>query len=321
MTKMSPPIVYLDQCHWIALAQAQFARHKIRSSDELAAADFILKAAGDGRIRLPLSGAHVVETTKAGDGPRRRQLADTMLSAYGNWYMSNPVIVRGGELARALAQQGTSLDRDQVFNQRPGTPYGNYTPYVHNDQTLPLQVQRLVEELSWRYAWADVLRSGTYEATEWTAASEAIQGWARTHQDLSTYLTEHPATRDLRVVAAARTLDDLQQELAATALQVGLSIDELEQRLHPGNLVEFFQRLPFVGRVMEITHIRLCNPQDVWVENDLIDLLFLSCAAAYADFVVAERKATHLLRQAARWTSSGAAIYATLYELCRDFGS
>ena len=235
--------------------------------------------------------------------------------------MSNPVIVRGGELARALAQQGTSLDRDRVFNQRPGTPYGNYTPYVHNDQTLPLEVQRLVEELSWRYAWEDVLRSGTYEATEWTAASEAIQGWARTHQDLSTYLAEHPAPRDLRVVAAARTLDDLQQELAATALQVGLRIDELEQRLHPGNLVEFFQRLPFVGRVMEITHIRLRNPQDVWVEHDLIDLLFLSCAAAYADFVVAERKTTHMLRQAARWTSSGATVFATLRELCRDLDS
>lgn len=62
MTKMSPPIVYLDQCHWITLAQTQFAKHKIYSSDELAAADFILKAARDGRIHLPLSGAHMVET-------------------------------------------------------------------------------------------------------------------------------------------------------------------------------------------------------------------------------------------------------------------
>jgi hypothetical protein len=201
MTKISSPIVYLDQCHWIALAQAQFARHKIRSSDELAAADFILKAAGDGRIRLPLSGAHVVETTKAGDGQRRHQLADTMLLAYENWYMSNPVVVRGEELARALAQQGTSLDRDQVFNQCPGTPYGNYTPFMHNDQTLPLQMQRLVDELSWRYAWEDVLRSGTYEATEQIAASEAIQGWVWTHQDISTYLTEHPAKRDLERTA------------------------------------------------------------------------------------------------------------------------
>ena len=321
MIKIPPPIVYLDQCHWITLARAQFARHKIRSSDELAAADFILKAAGNGRIRLPLSGAHMIETAKAGDGLRRHQLADTMLSVYENWYMSNPVVVRRGELARALSQQDTSLDRDQVFNQHPGTPFGDNILYVCSDQTLPLQVQRLVEKLSWRYAWADVLRSDVYEATEWAAALEAIQGWVWTHQDLLTYLTLHPANRDLRVVAAARTLDDVQQELAATALQIGLSIDELKQRLHPGNLVEFFQRLPFVGRVMEITHIRLRNPQDVWVENDLIDLLFLSCAAAYADFVVAERKATHLLRQAALWTSSGAAVFATLCELCSDLGS
>jgi hypothetical protein len=85
MTKISPLIVYLDQCHWITLAMARFARHKIPSSNELAAADFILKAVGDGRIRLPLSGAHMIETVKAGDGLRRHQLADTMLSVFENW--------------------------------------------------------------------------------------------------------------------------------------------------------------------------------------------------------------------------------------------
>ena len=42
------------------------------------------------------------------------------------------------------------------------------------------------------------------------------------------------------------------------------------------------------------------------------DSLFLSCAAAYADFVVAERKATHMLRQAARLTRSGVTVFATL---------
>ena len=235
--------------------------------------------------------------------------------------MSNPVIVRGGELARALLQQDTSLDRDQVFNQRPGTPFGNYTPNMYNDQTLSPQVQRLVDELSWRLAWQDILRSGTYEPTEWAAALEVTRGWAWTHQDLLTYLTFHPTNLNLRVVAASRTLDDLQQEIASAANQVGLTIDELEQRLHAGNLVEFFQRLPFVGRVMEITYIRLCNPQDVWVENDLIDLLFLSCATAYAACVVAERKSTHLLRQAARRARSGATVFATLYELCRDLVS
>lgn len=82
MTKISPPIVYLDQCHWITLARAQFARHKIPSSDELAAADFILKTVRDGRIRLPLSGAHMIETAKAGDGPRRHQLADSRHYAF-----------------------------------------------------------------------------------------------------------------------------------------------------------------------------------------------------------------------------------------------
>ena len=108
MTEIFPPIIYLDQCHWITLAQAQFTRRKILSSNELAAADFILKAASDGRIRLPLSVAHMVETAKAGNGPRRQQLADTMLSAYDGWHMNNPITVRGEEMARALIQQQAS---------------------------------------------------------------------------------------------------------------------------------------------------------------------------------------------------------------------
>ena len=321
MTNIFPPIIYLDQCHWITLAQAQFARRKILSSDELAAADFILKAASDGQICLPLSGAHMVETAKAGNGPRRQQLADTMLSAYDGWHMNNPITVRGEEMARALTQQEASLDRDQVFNKHPGTPFGVDMRYEPRDQTLPREVQRLVDDLSWRLAWADTLRSDIYEDLEWRAAWEAIQGWVQTHQELSTYLMEHPTNRELRVVAAARTFADLEQEIVATIDQVGINVGELQERLHAGNLVEFFQQLPFVGRVMEITHLRLRNPQDTWVENDLIDLLFLSCAAAYADFVVAERKSTHMLRQAIHQTSSGATVFASLRELHRHLVS
>jgi hypothetical protein len=264
----------------------------------------------------------MVETAKAGNGTRRHQLADTMLSVYGGWHMNNPITVRGGEMARALAQQDASLDRDQVFNQHPGTPFGIDKPYACSDQTLPLQVQRLIEDLSWRYAWADVLRSDTGKAPDWIAAYEGVQRWARALQELSSQLKERPPTKQvLRVVVGMQTLTDLKQELAATVVRIGLSVDELEKRLHPGNFVEFFQQLPFVGRMMEITNIRLRNPQDAWVENDFIDLLFLSCAAAYADFVVAERKATHMLRQAAHQTSSGATVFATLRELRRDLGS
>jgi hypothetical protein len=163
-----------------------------------------------------------------------------------------------------------------------------------------------------------MLLSATYESSEWVVALEAIQRWALEHQNISTYLKEHPATRDLRALAAMHTLTNLQQELATVVVQVGLSSGELEKRLYSGTLVEFFLRLPFVGRVMEITHIRLRNPQDAWVENDLIDLFFLSCVAAYADAVVAERKATHMLRQAIRQMSSGATVFATLRELCHD---
>src|SRR6266704_2907855 len=111
------------------------------------------------------------------------------------------------------------------------------------------------------------------------------------------------------------TLADLEQEIAGSAARIGINGEGLEKYLHPDNFVEFFQRLPFVGRVMEITKIRLRNPQDTWTENDFIDMLFLSCAAAYADFVIAVRKVTQMLRQTARKTSSTAIVFAILREM------
>ena len=222
-------------------------------------------------------------------------------------------------MVRALTQQEASLDRGQVFNQHPGTPLGS----IHRTSVVIKLCHRnfnaSLKNLSWRYAWADTLRSEPFEASEWIVAYGGVQEWVRMFQELSSHLKERPLTKqDLRVVVGMQMLTDLQQELAASVVQTGLSIDVLKKRLHSGNFIEFFQQLPFVGRMMEITSIRLRNPQDVWVENDFIDLLFLSCAAAYADFVVAERKATHMLRQVAHQTSSGAAVFATLRELHRN---
>lgn len=50
-------------------------------------------------------------------------------------------------------------------------------------------------------------------------------------------------------------------------------------------------------------HARHLNRGTTWRPNDLVDLVYLSCAAAYADVVVAEGHMSGVLRQALRGLS------------------
>jgi hypothetical protein len=66
------------------------------------------------------------------------------------------------------------------------------------------------------------------------------------------------------------------------------------------------------------THQRLCNSQYPWHRRDLSDMQFLSCAAGYADFLLAENATSHDLRLAERRVTSGARVCLSPGELA-DF--
>ena len=46
--------------------------------------------------------------------------------------------------------------------------------------------------------------------------------------------------------------------------------------------------------------------------NDLYDLMFLSCAAGYADVVAGEHHTSHFLNLAGRQRTDGAAVFGSL---------
>ena len=53
---------------------------------------------------------------------------------------------------------------------------------------------------------------------------------------------------------------------------------------------------------------RLSNPNDHWHEHDLIDVLFLPCAAEYGDYVVCEKKTADYLWRTGRKRPGGAVV-------------
>ena len=75
--------------------------------------------------------------------------------------------------------------------------------------------------------------------------------------------------------------------------------------------------LPFLGLRREVTHYRLVDRSGQWDDHDLVDMLFLPCAAAYADHVVCEKKTGTLMRRALGKRPGGAAIHLSIAEAGR----
>jgi hypothetical protein len=57
------------------------------------------------------------------------------------------------------------------------------------------------------------------------------------------------------------------------------------------------------------------NGGTAWKANDLTDLMYLTCAAGYADYVVAERSAISQMRQASKRLKRTDNLYRNLNEL------
>lgn len=114
------PVIYLDQLHWIALAQQIWAPTRLRESEREAARSMI-RLASEQRIVLPMAGAHFVEMGPVW-GRRRRDLATTILGMSRGWQMQNPARVRVSEyIASMLGQDPVATSvftRDRVCCSR-----------------------------------------------------------------------------------------------------------------------------------------------------------------------------------------------------------
>ena len=105
------PTVYLDQNHWSTLAAARHGHRPVRQG-EAEAAVRLAELVEAGRILLPVSAGHLVETTPLHGAPRVA-LAGTVLALGRGWQMRNPLHVRVEEMLHAV--QGVEPVAAEVF--------------------------------------------------------------------------------------------------------------------------------------------------------------------------------------------------------------
>jgi len=301
------PVVYLDQNHWVMLACQQWSPEKVPPSHRDGYAR-LATLARERAIVVPLSGAHAVETART-DRRWRRDLATTMLQLSRGWQMRGTVKVRREELLCTLAGfRGVAkhFHPRSVFTLDPYALFGP-SDYAAESSSADLHVR-----LTWASALADVLIEDERENNE--AARAKAERWARTNAALGVELGESNASREEKRAAAVLALmADFKDDLARAAMAAELDRSELQDWMEDAE--NAFATMSAIGRILEVTHRRLCNPQYPWRVNDLNDMHFLACAAGYADFLLAEKATSNDLRCIEGRVPSGACICRSPGEL------
>lgn len=222
--------------------------------------------------------------------------------------MRNPLHVRLEELAHALSNEPPGAAR--VF-----APSADVFFAPRRDPAasgLPAALAEISAEMTNVLGLYDAIVDIEAIEDEGGVAAAAAERWARAHADLAAQLHADGADRQLawRVVHG-RLLIDLADELARAGVALELAPKEVIERLCAPD--DPIAQMPFLARMRHLLFVRVRNFGQRWEGNDLIDSIFLSCAAGYADVVVGERSTSGYLRQG-RDLPAGARLATTLAE-------
>jgi hypothetical protein len=299
------PVVYLDQLHWITLAQQLRSPAKVRG-DNAAAAAKLVRYAHERRITLPFASSHLTEAPVAGN--HRRDLAATVFALSRGWQMRSPLDVRRQELSSALA--GDRPRAEDVFTLEPGAVFVSSRDVPNAPRDFPALFQDLYRRLTSVSALYESMIDD--RGVDKTQSARAASKWATAYGEMAARVqATQPDRAETRRVALAALTSDLQLEIAGAASQAGIQAARFARWMSECWEADLAQ-MPYTGRLFEVTYERLRNAEDKWQPNDLIDMQYLCLAAGYAGIVVTERKMSDLIRRANARLPAGAFVCRTL---------
>ncbi|MGK8508208.1 hypothetical protein ACRS5S_09135 [Nocardia asiatica] len=299
------PAVYLDQNHWNTLYRAKYVISGVRSPEREAAL-WLIEQASAGRIILPLSSAHMSETCKWRNGGERYTLALTMLQLSAGWQLRDPLAVRRNELLSSLHS------RLETGGEISAHPVVTLEPYaISRDLRSPEVVQKhtplVLAALTALTANFDTMLDG--EATQ----QNPVTGWVERNQKFTDWLVTEKAVGSglTRKRTFAFFFSDTTTEIAKAAHSAGLSPEEMSH-WNRSFMEADVPTMPNLGLYREVFHDKLVDGRTRWTSNDLTDMMYLTCAAAYCDFTVGEKSLTSKIEQAQRRTKRPCTVYRQL---------
>lgn len=307
------PIIYLDQNHWSTVANAIHAPELVPRPDELDAARHIIDLALARTIVLPMSAAHMSETCKWTNNDARYRLALTILQLSAGWQMRDPLDVRRFELRQTLTSRfnHSRLHQPAVFTLEPGAIHGEtrgaqlYEP----GSDLPQEAAFAVRALTCISADFDTMLDA-----EPVAMGES-PGWVESLQQFTDWLAQEPRDPHLRRLRTNLLfITDLSRELPEEALRAGITTAEMSEWTRQHSDIDI-AAVPSLGLFREVLREKLLNPGTTWESNDLTDIMYLTCAAGYADHVVGENSLTAQMERGLRRLDRPTKVHRRLSQL------
>jgi hypothetical protein len=285
-------VVYLDQNHWSTLARVMVDPDLVKKKSEIEPAQELIRLAGDGGVVIPLSAANMTETG-ALYGDRRYEIGIAMGSLSNGWMMRHPIAVRRIELTDFLAQEynvpSPSLSCRPVFTLEP---YAVFDNGLDAGGLSPTDIKLFKLAQTSPSVILDVLldpeRLEPRSPGEWIAVNQRITDVLR-DSSLSKMQKE--------MYSYIYTWMDHADAIRESFALLGLNPSAIEN-LEAKEISRFLVSMRMTRIYSRIAMKRHTNPNARWKGNDLTDMVFLSCAAAYADFVAAEKHTAEDLRQA-----------------------
>lgn len=302
---VNAPVIYLDQVHWSTLSKVD--QYNVRIPPlELAAAREIINMANNGKIILPLAQVHFLETLHWTDSIRRQKLAIQLLQLSKGWTMRHPLSIRRNEIIKAVSGSGFNNSEPEFgflahdLISIPGTRSG-YSSKDVTDESVEIIASMLTEVI----VYIDILTSSDF------MEKDEAHDWVKSKQNNSNDLHALSLTKEeFREKTDKFFLDDINGEVNEAFTAMGLTVPEAKKWLDKE--IDQFSVLPIFGIWREAFHDKYSDPSTEWENNDLNDLMYLTCGAAYADILVGEKSLTHIMSQSLKRLNRPVNVYKNL---------
>ena len=309
------PVVYLDQNHMSTLSKALRAPHRV-SELEWSAAIRLITLAGQGKIVIPFSIAHLSETAAWTDDEARLHLATTVLSVSRGWQLRDPLQVRQDEFESLLDAAAGRVDSSrEVVTLEPNAAMADRLPPAISGEPFINDVPALLH-IYQSTLWLNVAAGLLLD--EAPVPKAPLEGWTGRVQRFSNWMqNETNRTKiERRRSAAVFMFADESREVARAASNIGLTAEELSQWSRK-TWLEHDRGQPAVSIFRSVMIDKLLTAH-TWEGNDLTDFMYLSTAVGYCDFVAGDRRTIALLRQTTRRLGRGAELFSDLPSLVRS---
>ena len=306
--------VYLDLCKWRDLAHAAAGD---RLGEPFREALTVARASVDmGLATFPLSAEHYMETQARNRYADRKQLAHVMLE-----------LSRGGVMAGL--EQLVPCEVDHALKALFGRPL-----VPRSTQVFGLSIFQALGQSEWTIPIADQLTPLQHKAVEQVAQYFLLAGppdgvsvpgldrqayrgpghdFAQRQRELAQTLCGVSSGKR-RDILIARRIMDIWVPIEEALRRAGIERTELTSLGRDG-LTDFLQGVPSRWTEVEMLYQHYANPQLVWQENDLVDLVTMCIALVYCDVIVAEKFWVDMAHRAGLDRLYGATLLTNVGEL------